>query len=300
MTCQPTSDREAIADAAPTRSAWTASSSSNTRPRKPQALGQVLETMGFRPIARHRSREVLLYRQGEMNIIVNAHASGLPRTAQPAETPGDRGDRAARARCRRARTAARSSAAPGRCRRTSRSMELNIPAIHGVGESRIYFVDRYREFSIYDVDFAPIPTVDPQPPALAGLHWFGVVQYIGDDRTRRLDRVLLASCSASGAARRRSASASCPRAACCESPCGSVLPAADRARARHRSTSTATSAAARRLRHARRAGARARAARARRRIRRVAAACTPSTRGALTAALAGRRDVRARAHDEPP
>jgi 4-hydroxyphenylpyruvate dioxygenase len=61
-------------------------------------------------------------------------------------------------------------------------MELNIPAIHGVGASRIYFVDRYRDFSIYDVDFTLIPTVDPKPPALTGLHWFGVVQYIGNDR----------------------------------------------------------------------------------------------------------------------
>ena len=43
-----------------------------TTPR-PQALGQVLESLGFRPIARHRSREVLLYRQGGMNIVVNAH-----------------------------------------------------------------------------------------------------------------------------------------------------------------------------------------------------------------------------------
>jgi 4-hydroxyphenylpyruvate dioxygenase len=61
-------------------------------------------------------------------------------------------------------------------------MELNIPAIHGVGASRIYFVDRYRDFSIYDVDFTLIPTVDPKPAALTGLHWFGVVQYIGNDR----------------------------------------------------------------------------------------------------------------------
>lgn len=36
-------------------------------------------------------------------------------------------------------------------------MELNIPAIHGVGASRIYFVDRYDKFSIYDVDFVPLP-----------------------------------------------------------------------------------------------------------------------------------------------
>src|SRR6476659_4958304 len=39
----------------------------------PQALGQVLEMMGFRPVARHRSREVLLYRQGGINLVVNAN-----------------------------------------------------------------------------------------------------------------------------------------------------------------------------------------------------------------------------------
>jgi 4-hydroxyphenylpyruvate dioxygenase len=61
-------------------------------------------------------------------------------------------------------------------------MELNIPAIHGAGASRLYFVDRWQDFSIWDVDFVPIPTVDRQPPALAGLHWFGIVQYIGVDR----------------------------------------------------------------------------------------------------------------------
>jgi 4-hydroxyphenylpyruvate dioxygenase len=62
-------------------------------------------------------------------------------------------------------------------------MELNIPAIHGVGTSRIYFVDRHGDFSIYDVDFIPIPTVDQHPPAVTGLHLFGVVQYIGNERT---------------------------------------------------------------------------------------------------------------------
>ena len=44
---------------------------------RPQALGQVLERLGFVPVARHRSREVLLYRQGDINIIVNAHQGGL-------------------------------------------------------------------------------------------------------------------------------------------------------------------------------------------------------------------------------
>jgi 4-hydroxyphenylpyruvate dioxygenase len=64
------------------------------------------------------------------------------------------------------------------------AMELHIPGIHGVGDSRIYFVDRYRDFSIYDVDFVPLAGVEPKPPALARLHYFGVVQSIMGDRTR--------------------------------------------------------------------------------------------------------------------
>jgi 4-hydroxyphenylpyruvate dioxygenase len=148
---------------------------------KPQALGQVLEMMGFRPIARHRSREVTLYHQGRMNIIVNAHVSVLPRAAQPAETPMIS---ALALRVRSAAAAYRHVIEQGAWAAPTRVevMELNIPAIHGAGDSRIYFVDRYQDFSIYDVDFTLIPTVDPYPPALAGMRFFGVVQYIGADR----------------------------------------------------------------------------------------------------------------------
>ncbi|TMH31494.1 MAG: 4-hydroxyphenylpyruvate dioxygenase [Betaproteobacteria bacterium] len=149
---------------------------------KPQALGQVLEAMGFRPIARHRSREVLLYRQGEMNFIVNAHDAGLPRGVPPVERPVIA---AIALRVRDAAAAYRHGLARGAWAVPTHVevMELNIPAIHGVGTSRIYFVDRHKEFSIYDVDFTPIPTVDRHPPALTGLHFFGVVQYIGVERT---------------------------------------------------------------------------------------------------------------------
>ena len=63
-------------------------------------------------------------------------------------------------------------------------MELNIPGIHGVGDSLLYFVDRYHDFSIYDVDFVYDPNVNRKPAALAGLHYFGVVQSIYGDRTR--------------------------------------------------------------------------------------------------------------------
>jgi 4-hydroxyphenylpyruvate dioxygenase len=149
---------------------------------KPQALGGLLEVMGFRPVARHRSREVELYRQGTMNIIVNAQPLDVPRTVLPVEHPVIS---AFAVRVRDANEAFRRALELGAWEIPVRAapMELNIPAIHGVGESLVYFVDRYDEFSIYDIDFRAIPSVDPHPPAIAGMHFFGIVQYIVADRT---------------------------------------------------------------------------------------------------------------------
>ena len=92
--------------------------------------------MVFRPIARHRSREVLLYRQGGMNIIINAHACGQARSVQPAETP------VIAAIALRVRDAAAAYSQALECGAWAvptqvAVMELNIPAIHGVGASRI-------------------------------------------------------------------------------------------------------------------------------------------------------------------
>ena len=148
---------------------------------KPQALGQTLEMMGFRLAARHRSREVLLYQQGGVNIIVNAHAEnlrGAPRVAESTEIA------AVAFRVRDAAKAYRRAIGLGAWAVPSKVevMELNIPAVHGVGSSRIYFVDRYKEFSIYDVDFVRVPEATRQHDALSGLHVFGLVQYIGFDR----------------------------------------------------------------------------------------------------------------------
>jgi 4-hydroxyphenylpyruvate dioxygenase len=149
-----------------------------TTPR-PQALGQVLESIGFRPVARHRSREVTLYRQGSMNIVVNAHGG----------SPGADGEvpqiAAVALRVRDAGAAWKRVVELGGWPVPVKvqPMELHIPGVHGAGSSRLYFIDRWREFSIYDVDFVPIPTVEPKVEAQAGLHWFGVVQYVGPDRS---------------------------------------------------------------------------------------------------------------------
>lgn len=149
---------------------------------RPQALGQVLENMGFYPVARHRSREVTLYRQGGMNLIVNAN----PEDARVTSTKD--GHPVISAVAFRVKDALR---AHTRCidlgawnvHSHAQAMELHIPAIHGPGGSRFYFVDRWREFSIYDIDFKLIADVDPYPPAIADMRYFGVVQYIADGRS---------------------------------------------------------------------------------------------------------------------
>lgn len=148
---------------------------------RPQALAQVLEAMGFYPVARHRSREVTLYRQGGMNLVVNAH----PDDARVSAIVNDQPVMSAVAF--RVRDAAR---AQQRCldlgawevASHARAMELNIPGIQGPGGSRFYFVDRHRDFSVFDIDFLPIPGVQRQPPALVALDFFGIVQYVGIER----------------------------------------------------------------------------------------------------------------------
>ena len=149
---------------------------------KPQALGQVLEMMGFRPVARHRSREVTLYRQGSLNVVVNADPMDAQGAGHGSDVPAIS---AIAVRVRDARAAHRFVLERGGWDVPGHpdAMELNIPAIHGVGGSRVYFVDRWRDFSIYDVDFVPIPSVERNPPAVAGIHFFGIVQYIGLGRT---------------------------------------------------------------------------------------------------------------------
>src|ERR1043165_6157425 len=142
---------------------------------RPQEFGALLQKMGFAPVARHRSREVMLYRQGSMNLIVNSHGA-----ADPVPTVN-----AIALRVRDAGFAFQHSLDRGAWDMPTRAsaMELNIPGIHGVGDTLIYFVDRYKDFSIYDVDFVFLSETNRNPPALAGMHWFGVVQAILNERS---------------------------------------------------------------------------------------------------------------------
>jgi 4-hydroxyphenylpyruvate dioxygenase len=121
---------------------------------EPAALRALFETLGFRAVARHRSKDVTLHRQGDINFLVNAEPNSLAQ--QFARDHGASicamGFRVRDAAAAYARALAL-GAHPGP--QTAGPMELNIPSIRGIGGSLIYLVDRYGANSIYDVDFLP-------------------------------------------------------------------------------------------------------------------------------------------------
>jgi 4-hydroxyphenylpyruvate dioxygenase len=119
------------------------------------ALGRSFEQLGFRAVARHRSKQVTLYRQGEVNFIVNAEPESFAQAFARLHGPSVcaiafRVKDAARAHARAVDLGARP------VRGKVGAMELNIPAIEGIGGSLIYLVDRYGDHTIYDVDFVPL------------------------------------------------------------------------------------------------------------------------------------------------
>ena len=145
---------------------------------EPKALGALFERMGFQAVAKHRHKDVLLYKQGGVNFIVNAEPRSFAQNFARRHGPS------VCAMAWRVKDAARAydklvergawgvEARPG-------PGELNIPAVKGIGDSLIYLVDRYPENAygntIYDVDFKPLAGFEgfwrreAPPPAGAGL-----------------------------------------------------------------------------------------------------------------------------------
>ena len=127
----------------------------------PHLLRTLFERLGFPVVARHRSKNVTLHRQGDINFIINAEPDSFAQAFARKHGPS------ACAMAFRVKDAAFAyrralelGAKPGPA--TAGPMELNIPSIEGIGGSLIYLVDRYGDHTIYDVDFRP---VTPAPAA---------------------------------------------------------------------------------------------------------------------------------------
>src|SRR5204863_9750592 len=133
----------------------------------PQALAALFDRMGFVAAARHRSKNVTLYKQGEVNFILNAEPGSFAQAFARLHGPSV---------CAIAFRVADAAKAYERAIGLGAKpvhgkvgpMELNIPAIEGIGGSLIYLVDRYGEHTIYDVDFLPLRSPASLSPASRG------------------------------------------------------------------------------------------------------------------------------------
>ncbi|WP_445784848.1 4-hydroxyphenylpyruvate dioxygenase [Sphingorhabdus sp.] len=126
-------------------------------------LEPVFERMGFSRIARHRSKDVDLWRQGEINLIANYETKSPAAYFAAEHGPSACG---MAFRVQNARVAYDEAIARGAEPVETRTgpMELRLPAIRGIGGAMIYLVDRYGDaLSIYDIDFDYLPGVDRNP-----------------------------------------------------------------------------------------------------------------------------------------
>ncbi|AXW01951.1 4-hydroxyphenylpyruvate dioxygenase [Ralstonia solanacearum] len=129
----------------------------------PNTLEPLFETLGFTLVARHRSKDVLLYRQGEINFIVNREPKSLA-----AYFAAEHGPSA----CGMAFRVRDSHQAFNRALELGAQpidiptgpMELRLPAIKAIGGAPIYLIDRFEDGkSVYDIDFEFIEGADTHP-----------------------------------------------------------------------------------------------------------------------------------------
>ncbi|MGE0625834.1 MAG: 4-hydroxyphenylpyruvate dioxygenase [Pseudomonadales bacterium] len=129
----------------------------------PGELEPVFERLGFQRVAVHRSKDVHLWRQGDVNFIVNYEPRSL--AAYYAEEHGPsacgmafRVKDAHQAYDRALRLGAQPIEIP------TGPMELRLPAIRGIGGTPLYLIDRYGDgSSIYDIDFNWLDGADRHP-----------------------------------------------------------------------------------------------------------------------------------------
>ncbi|GMV48099.1 MAG: 4-hydroxyphenylpyruvate dioxygenase [Pseudomonadota bacterium] len=125
-------------------------------------LEPLFEKMGFAQVARHRSKDVLLYRQGDINFVVNREPRSLAGYFAAEHGPSAcamafRVRDAHRAYARALELGAQPIDVP------TGPMELRLPAIKGIGGAPLYLIDRFEDGrSIYDIDFEWLPAfADP-------------------------------------------------------------------------------------------------------------------------------------------
>jgi 4-hydroxyphenylpyruvate dioxygenase len=137
-------------------------------------LEPLFEKLGFSLVARHRSKDVLLYRQGEINFIVNREPKSPAGFFAAEHGPSACG---LAFRVKDSHLAYERALALGAqpIEIATGPMELRLPAIKGIGGAPLYLIDRFADGeSIYDIDFKFIEGVDRHPVG----HGFKLIDHL--------------------------------------------------------------------------------------------------------------------------
>ncbi len=122
---------------------------------EPEKLAQLFTLLGFTPVARHKTRDIVRFKQGDINFLVNREQTGQAAEFRAAHGPSAN---AMAFRVKDAKTAYADALARG-AEPFGEGVWTDgetIPAIKGIGGSALYLVDRYGEQTIYDDLFEPI------------------------------------------------------------------------------------------------------------------------------------------------
>jgi 4-hydroxyphenylpyruvate dioxygenase len=129
----------------------------------PNVLEPVFELLGFQRVAVHRSKDVALYRQGDINFIINNEPNSVASYFAAEHGPSACGMAFRVADAPKAYALALERGAQPLELATG-PMELRLPAIKGIGGAPLYLIDRFEDGkSIYDIDFEFIEGVERHP-----------------------------------------------------------------------------------------------------------------------------------------
>lgn len=134
----------------------------------PVQLESLFKDMGYAEVARHTSRDISLYRQGDITYVLNrepgSHAARFVAAHGPCAP-------AMAWRCVDAAHALKCALASGAEEYTGTDKTLDVPAVIGIGGSLLYFVDTYGDAgSPYTAEYDWLDAVDPKPTG-AGFYY---------------------------------------------------------------------------------------------------------------------------------
>jgi 4-hydroxyphenylpyruvate dioxygenase len=134
----------------------------------PAVLEALFKRMGYEEVARHKSKDISLYRQGTINYVLNrepgAHAARFVAEHGPCAP-------AMAWRVVDAKHALKRAVDLGATEYTGRDKSIDAPAVIGIGGSLLYFIDTYgAKGSPYAHDYTWTGAVDPTPKGV-GFHY---------------------------------------------------------------------------------------------------------------------------------